>query len=67
VSLGQLYLAYRFNFTMKHEQQNVTGWARGRVLVDDNYFTKKIVMILGALEWDPANVPDLTISRLLSI
>jgi hypothetical protein len=52
---------------MKHEQQTVNGWARGRVLLDDNYFTKKIVMILGVLEWDPATVPELTISRLLSI
>jgi len=24
-------------------------------------------MILGVLEWDPATVPDLTLSRLLSI
>jgi hypothetical protein len=37
------------------------------VLLDDNYFTKKIIMTLGILEWDTAVVPDLTISRLLSI
>lgn len=35
-------------------QKAKTGWARGRVLVDQTaYFIKRLMIINGYLEWDP--------------
>lgn len=67
VSLGQLILSYRFDIIIKHENLNVTGWGRGRTLVDQYWFLKKLRMIDGGLEWDPFNLTKLDVSSQFSI
>ncbi len=67
VVLGQLYMSYRFDINIRHPDKNVTGWARGRALVDDYSFLKKLGMIDGGLEWDPYNLADLNINAQFGI
>jgi hypothetical protein len=60
-------MSYHFDIVMKHENLNVTGWARGRTLVDQYSFLKKLTMIDGAIEWDPVDLPELDINSQFSI
>lgn len=67
VTLGQLYMTYHFDISIKYQDKNVTGWARGRTLVDQYSFLKKLSMIDGALEWDTYNIGPLDINSQFSI
>lgn len=50
VSLGDIELAFRCNYLVSKGGQNMTGWARGRVLVDQTaFFTKRLLIIDGLL------------------
>lgn len=60
-------MSYHFDIQMKHENKNVTGWAQGRTLFDQYWFTKRLRMIDGALEWDPFNLTRLEINSQFSI
>jgi hypothetical protein len=60
-------MAYRFDIIIKHENLNKTGWGRGRTLVDQYWFLKKLRMIDGGLEWDPYNLNKLDINSQFSI
>ena len=67
VTLGQLSMTYHFDISIKHENQNVSGWGRGRTLVDQYWFLKKLRMIDGGLEWDPFNLNKLDINSQFGI
>ena len=43
------------------------GWAHGRQIMDEGYFTKKIISNNGTIEWDPSDVPALTLSSQIPI
>ena len=60
-------MSYRFDISIKHENLNKTGWGRGRTLVDQYWFLKKLRMIDGGLEWDPYNLNKLDINSQFSI
>lgn len=60
-------MAYRFDFMMRHQDKNVTGWAMGKTLVDQNSFLKEVILIDGALEWNPVTVPLLDITSQFSV
>jgi hypothetical protein len=67
VTMGQLYLAFKYDYEARHEEGNKTGMARGRTLADHMHFTKRIVLVNGALEWDPVDSTDITLSSQLSM
>lgn len=67
VTLGQLYMSYRFDMSIKSGSKNVTGWARGRTLVDQYSFLKRVFIIDGGLEWDPYNIRPMDINSQFSI
>lgn len=60
-------MSYHFFIEMKHENKNVSGWGRGKTLVDQFWFLKRLRMIDGGLEWDPYNLNRLDINSQFSI
>jgi hypothetical protein len=60
-------MSYHFDIFIRHENKNVSGWGRGRTLVDQYSFLKKMRMIDGGLEWDPYNLSRLDINSQFSI
>lgn len=53
VTLGDIEFAFRMNYSVT-SSKNKTGWARGRVLLDQtSYFIKRLFIKDGYLEWDP--------------
>lgn len=67
VTLGQLYMSYHFDFSIKYQDKTTVGWARGRTLFDQYSFLKTLTMIDGALEWNPYNISPLEINSQFSI
>lgn len=53
---------YKFGYEVIKPTQSKSGWAYGKVNVDNTTFVKRIILKEGALEWDPEEVHDLRIS-----
>ena len=55
------------NYEVVKNGQTTKGWARGRGLVDQiHFFTKRLLVIDGILEWDPVVISNLSVTFPLS-
>lgn len=68
VSLGDVEFAYRLDYNITRNGATKSGWARGRVLMDQTaYFIKRLLIKDGFLEWDPTEASNLTLTFPISI
>lgn len=61
--MGVLAAASFFNYSITYADHNKTGNFRVRAFFDPSYFTKKLVMTDGYLEWKLDHVPAFTLSQ----
>ena len=52
---------------IENGQVKKEGWARGRQHIDPTYFTKTIISVNGSVEWEPVDVPRLTLNSQIPI
>jgi hypothetical protein len=62
VSMGVLAVSSFFNYSIVYADRNKTGVFRVRGFPDPSYFTKKLILTEGYLEWKPESVPAFTFS-----
>jgi hypothetical protein len=67
VTLGDITVASRFNYTINYNSQSKSGIIVARAKIDQSYFTKNLTMQLGYLEWMPDVVLPLSLSQLFII
>ncbi len=67
VTMGIISISSYFNFSITYATQNKSGSIRIRGFFDPSYFTKKLVMTAGYLEWKPDVVPALSFSQMFHI
>jgi|JI10StandDraft_1071094.scaffolds.fasta_scaffold667197_2 hypothetical protein len=62
-------MAFRLDYNISSTSgSNQSGWARGRVLLDQtSYFIKRLLIKDGFLEWDPTEANNLTITYPITI
>jgi hypothetical protein len=67
VTLGDVAIGTRFNYSIDYSSRNKTGviFARGRL--DPSFFTKNLTLTDGYLEWAPDVVPAFTFTQFISI
>lgn len=63
VSLGVITVSSFFNYSVSYADSNKSGQIRIRGFLDPGYFTKKLTMTVGYLEWVPDQVPALSFSQ----
>lgn len=61
--MGTMTVATFFNYSIAYEGKSKEGVFRAKGYVDPSYFTKKLIMIDGYLEWRPDTVPAFTFSQ----
>ena len=63
VSMGVLSASSFFNYSIRYADSNKTGNFRVKGYFDPSYFTKKLIMTDGYLEWKLDHVPAFTLSQ----
>lgn len=69
MTLGDVEFAFRLDYNItKTGGVKKSGWARGRVLLDQTtYFIKRLLIKDGYLEWDPTEATNLTMTFPIAI
>lgn len=67
VTMGTINIGSRFNYSITYSSSNKSGTIFARGQLDPSYFTKKLMIIEGNLEWEPDVVPALTFTQLFTI
>jgi hypothetical protein len=67
VTLGIINIGERFNYEVDYNGQIKTGWAFARGILDPSYFTKKLNLNTGSINWLPGVINPLTFTQFLHI
>lgn len=61
--MGIVAVASYFNYSITYASKNKTGQFKVRGFFDSSYFTKKLLITDGYLEWEAKEVPAFTFSQ----
>ena len=61
--MGIITVSTFFDYSIIYADKNKTGKFRAKEFVDPSYFTKKLIMTDGYLEWKPEHIPAFTLSQ----